>query len=216
MGANFSAVLEHNLYNNQSLESFLEVLNNRNDLFSTIHKVTNNNGDQWWWARKLYLANSFDSTPTNWVRDLIKNTGEAKKQKRYKYSSIWEEVMEEGTITLMSPDSVFSMLINQNILELSCLIRWSSFLKDKKTQSSLRCICKELCSYFKKSNCIYMSETFCASDYIYDGKSMEEYMNDLLERFGNPKQTIDEMYVKLEEGWGWTSEGYYIDSFNIK
>lgn len=209
MGANFSAVIEHNLRDKASLDKFLEDLINRTDLFPTIHKVTNYIGGQWEWVRELDLSLSFGISTTNWAKDLLRKTEEAKLHKRYKYSNVWEEFTDEGIIKLHGPDSVLEMMFNSHIFELSSYIRWSLFLKDKETQSTLRNICKELCSYFNNSYCIYMSDEFCASDYIYDGKLMNQYRDELIKRFGKSKQTIDDMYIENEDSW--TTEGYYVE-----
>jgi hypothetical protein len=72
------------------------------------------------------------------------------------------------------------MKFNSHIFELSSYIRWRAFLKDKESQSVLRNVCKELCSYFDTSYCIYMSDAFCASDSIYEGRSISQYRDELM------------------------------------
>ncbi|GBG10434.1 hypothetical protein PAT3040_05167 [Paenibacillus agaridevorans] len=211
MGSNFSAVIEHNLRNKNSLEKFLEDLISRTDLFPTIHKLTNHENDQWEWIRELDIPISFGIQMTSWVKDLKRKVEEAKLQKRYKYSNVWEELISEDRLELSGPDSILEMKFNIHILELYSYIRWRSFLMDMETQSILRNVCKELCSYFDTNYCIYMSDEFCATDSIYEGKSMSQYREELMRRFGQSKQTIDDMYIKLEDSW--TTEGYFIEYF---
>jgi len=78
MGANFSAVIEHNLRNKDSLDKLLEDLNFRTDLFPATYKLSNHGNDQWEWIRELDLPISFGTRTTSWAKDLIRSVEEAK------------------------------------------------------------------------------------------------------------------------------------------
>ncbi|MCR2805827.1 hypothetical protein [Paenibacillus soyae] len=207
MGANFSAVIEHNFRNRDSLDKFLEELNTRTDLFPTIHELTNSANAEWEWSRRLDLPLTFGTRTTNWIADMKRKVDEAKLHQSYKYSTIWEELTVEKTISLKAPGSILEMEFNPHILELSSYIRWRAFLLD----NDLRKICKELCSYMDTRYCIYMSDEFCASDSIYEGRTMGQYREELMRRFGESKQNIADMYREI--GDSWETEGYFIERF---
>ncbi|WP_028596494.1 hypothetical protein [Paenibacillus assamensis] len=190
MGVNFSAVF-HNTLSSAGMYQLCDDLNNATK-FPTLQKfseeVVKNNphlNNIWKWS---YF--SFEHSVTN---------------------TIEEKLEADGYIELDGPGG-FDLLFNRHIVELSSFTRWSPFLKNLVHRHEMRMICYEIASYMGKTKAIYMGDNYCASDYVYDNNTMEEYKQFLIKRFGSSKESIDDLYIDL--GDSWDSIGYFEDHFH--
>ncbi|MBD8499339.1 hypothetical protein [Paenibacillus arenosi] len=190
MGVNFSAVFRNTL-SSEDMYQLCDDLN-QGSKFPTLQKfseeIVKNNphlNTIWKWS---YF--SYEHSVTN---------------------TIEEKLEADGYIELDGPGG-FDLLFNRHIVELSSATRWLSFLSDLEHRNEMRMICYEIASYMGEIQAIYMGDKYCATDYVFDGNTMEEYKESLMKRFGSSKKTIDDLYIDL--GDCWDSIGYFEDRFH--
>lgn len=131
---------------------------------------------------------------------------------------LWEVIPDwiGGTIQLSGPCGL-DLTFSEHVCYVHHYIRWKQFLLNEEIQLYLRTMIKEFCHYVSADYAIYVpdngADESAILDFIWDDENRDVgfIRNWLLERFGEPKERISEIY--RSDDYGWESEGYYIDEF---
>ncbi|MBD8497246.1 hypothetical protein [Paenibacillus arenosi] len=88
---------------------------------------------------------------------------------------------------------------------------WSHFLSHNETRLLLKGICFEIAKYFNQDRVVYLPDHW-GLDYVFSEYCIEEIIESLNKRFGNPPNEIESIYKEFEEHI--ETDGYYIEIFN--
>ncbi|AFC30241.1 hypothetical protein PM3016_3398 [Paenibacillus mucilaginosus 3016] len=196
MGAGFSAVFPHRL-NGTEIAAMAEKLAGSSlpVLIGHIKEIQYNNPHvscSWCWEREQ------------------RYTRESNYTKKNLFDSIEEELECRGTLLLKGPAGI-DLLFSRHMCELQTGSRWVYVLSNPEYRESIRAVCCEIAGVLDAQFAVYMADSCCASDYLYDEHSMEYYLSSLHKRFGPPAKSLDVLLLTQERTR--SSEGYFIDFF---
>ncbi|MDR6885404.1 hypothetical protein [Bacillus sp. 3255] len=117
---------------------------------------------------------------------------------------------DEEYIEVYGPGG-FDFTFNKNICEFNPCFRWYSFLVNPNLQQELRNICKEIADYFGFNFSIYIGDSYCTLDYVFEGRDMDYFKEAVKRRFGESTETLKELLERADKAGN--SGGYYIDNF---
>ncbi|HTN86150.1 MAG TPA: hypothetical protein VL242_20760 [Sorangium sp.] len=143
--------------------------------------------------------------------DLAASPGPWRWDRDRRYSSVAEELSEEGYLSLDGPGG-FSATVFRTCVELTHLARWWSFAFDPHVRDGLREASRALATVLRSTTILYAPDSFHptagGSDLLFDGASFGDVLRWFAERIGPSVSSPDALAGADEE----TNEmGYLIE-----
>jgi hypothetical protein len=97
--------------------------------------------------------------------------------------------------TAMLENYEFNGFASKHVFRVSHAVRWSTFLEDRTTRSKLRQVCQHIASVLGGNQIVYLPSGFlkpeAAIGLMYEGKTVEDMIEWLIENCGPPAQSVD-------------------------
>ncbi|MEK3885835.1 hypothetical protein [Paenibacillus sp. PL2-23] len=168
MGVNFTALFDYSI-NKAMLQSLPLILNDKSN-FQYLFNAANSLDD--------VLIENWE-----WPQDNVR------------HRSIEKEFEDEGFVSIAGPGGIV-LYIGNHLCELSSAIRWRTFLSEQIIQEKIIKISLEFSKIFGLP--LYAPDYFCLSSFLFDGDNMDDVKQYLKRTYGDPANTINEMWDDLK------------------
>lgn len=103
----------------------------------------------------------------------------------------------------------FNGFASKYVFRVCHAVGWSTFLEDQATRSKVRQVCQHIASMLGAHEIVYLPSGFlkpeAAISLMYEGKTVEDMIDWLLENCGPPAQSVDSFNFEKLDDW------YYIE-----